>query len=242
MKIAVLRSRGATTMQIIGMAGLEGSLLELVGLAGGHPVVARSEPILGQDSLLPGFHRQYQPAHSHHPYRPFVWVWHCGDWHVCPIGAIILGNAGIRSSLIQRTRWRTLRRALVAAPAWSDLMLFVPAAYGAYLLRTQGGGALADPFQNPLLLLVPALGIFALTLFLLRILPLFMTAFAWIASRTKSVGILLAARHLSACPGYIAPHLSCWCLPSACRLSPLPWLKPLTATSTTSHFIRSGPI
>jgi putative ABC transport system permease protein len=105
----------------------------------------------------------------------------------------------------KQERARTLR-----APwwqrAWLDLMLFVPAAYGAYLLRTQGSGALADPFQNPLLLLVPALGIFALTLFLLRILPLFMAAFAWIASRTKSVGILLAARHLSRMPGlYSAP-------------------------------------
>jgi putative ABC transport system permease protein len=64
-----------------------------------------------------------------------------------------------------------------------------------------------DPFQNPLLLLVPALGIFALALFILRILPAVMTTVAWVASRlTNTVGLLLAARHLSRTPGfYVAP-------------------------------------
>jgi putative ABC transport system permease protein len=68
--------------------------------------------------------------------------------------------------------------------------------------------ASTDPFQNPLLFLVPALGIFALTLFILRLLPLVMTAIAWIASRLGGVGILLATRHLSRTPGfYAAPML-----------------------------------
>src|SRR4029077_2326252 len=50
------------------------------------------------------------------------------------------------------------------------------------------------------------LGIFALTLFMLRLLPVVMAGIAWIASQTKSVGLVLAARHLARTPGfYTAP-------------------------------------
>ena len=62
--------------------------------------------------------------------------------------------------------------------AWLDVLLLIPAAYGAYLLRQQGSiattsvtGGTAGPFDNPLLFLVPALVTLALTLILLRILP-----------------------------------------------------------------------
>ena len=65
-----------------------------------------------------------------------------------------------------------------------------------------------DPFQNPLLFLIPALGVFALTLVILRVLPLMMRAIVWLVSRTRSVGLLLAARHLARNPGsYAAPLL-----------------------------------
>ena len=98
--------------------------------------------------------------------------------------------------------------------AWLDLMLLVPAAYGMYLMKQQGGLVIPgqdtaqamDPFQNPLLLLVPALGIFALTLLMLRILPLLMSFVAWVASKTPSVGLLMATRYLSrTAGGYTAP-------------------------------------
>jgi len=99
--------------------------------------------------------------------------------------------------------------------AWLDVLLLIPAGYGMYLLRRQGSIALpgtqgmsTDPFQNPLLFLVPALGIFAITLFILRILPLVVSAIAWISSHLGgSVGVLLAARHLSRMPGFYAAPL-----------------------------------
>jgi putative ABC transport system permease protein len=105
-----------------------------------------------------------------------------------------------------------LEQARLLRPPWwqrafLDIFLFLPAAYGAYLLREQGSlvvleeAARGDPFQNPLLFIVPALGIFALTLFILRLIPPIMAAISWIASQTKSVGLLLAARHLSRTPG-----------------------------------------
>jgi len=78
--------------------------------------------------------------------------------------------------------------------------------YGIYLLRAGGVGLPNDPFQNPLLLLVPAMAIFAITLFVLRILPLVMSGIAWLAGHSRSVGILMAARTLARTSGgYSAP-------------------------------------
>ncbi|MCB0063938.1 MAG: FtsX-like permease family protein, partial [Caldilineaceae bacterium] len=97
--------------------------------------------------------------------------------------------------------------------AWLDILLLIPAGYGAYLLQQQGtiadvGGTNAgDPFANPLLFLVPALGAFALTLFILRILPLIMKLIAWFAGLTNSVGFLLATRYLSRDPGFYTTPL-----------------------------------
>jgi putative ABC transport system permease protein len=95
--------------------------------------------------------------------------------------------------------------------AWLDVLLLIPAAYGTYLLSQQGSisaspESSASPFSNPLLFLIPALGAFALTLFILRLLPFIMAAVAWIAAKTNSVGFLLATRYLSRDPaGYSAP-------------------------------------
>ena len=94
-----------------------------------------------------------------------------------------------------------------------DLLLLIPAGYGMYLLQRQerlgrpvSSALSADPFQNPLLLLVPALGIFAVTLLIIRLLPMLMSGVAWLASQTRSVGLLMAARYLSrSTSGYTAP-------------------------------------
>ena len=53
---------------------------------------------------------------------------------------------------------------------WLDVFLLIPAMYGMYQLRQSGSidvlgaSAKGDPFTNPLLIMVPALAIFALSL------------------------------------------------------------------------------
>lgn len=92
---------------------------------------------------------------------------------------------------------------LAAVPAWLDVLLLVPAGYGAYLLQQQGSIVTSSTvgsgslFDNPLLFLVPAIGALALTLLIIRILPFFMSILAWLAARSGSVGFLLATRYLS---------------------------------------------
>ncbi len=86
----------------------------------------------------------------------------------------------------------------------------------AYLLRSQGvlsswrvalGNA---PFQNPLLFLVPALGIFALTLLFLRLMPLLMGTVSWFAAHTWFVGLLMALSPPVSHTGFLcyAAHLA----------------------------------
>ena len=124
-----------------------------------------------------------------------------------------IGAAGHTIITYKQDRARSMR-----PPLWQrmglDFFLMVPAVYGIYLMKQQGGLAVPgqdptlamDPFQNPLLLLVPALGIFASTLLLLRFLPLLMTVISWISSKTNSVGILMATRYLARTSGgYNAP-------------------------------------
>jgi len=96
--------------------------------------------------------------------------------------------------------------------AYLDVMLLVPGGYGAYLLNQQGNllgvqdVTKADPFSNPLLILVPAFTLFSLTLVLLRLLPIGLRFLAWVSRRTRSVSLLMAARQLSRAPGlYTAP-------------------------------------
>ncbi|MBN1246915.1 MAG: FtsX-like permease family protein, partial [Anaerolineae bacterium] len=122
------------------------------------------------------------------------------------------GAAGHTVVSYKREQARMLRKPWWQR-TWVDVLLLIPAGYGAYLLRNQGSlvnleGALGSaPFQDPLLFLVPALGIFALTLFFLRLMPLLMSVLSWIAARTRSVGLLMASRHLARTPGSYATPL-----------------------------------
>ena len=79
------------------------------------------------------------------------------------------------------------------------MLLLLPAGYGLWQLVQQSKQALSgakgipDPLQNPLLLLVPALGIFSVALFTLRLVPRLMELLSWTLRPSKSVGLLMAA-------------------------------------------------
>jgi putative ABC transport system permease protein len=214
-EIAVLRSRGATSIQIIGIAALEGVLLGGLALGAGLPGGQTIARLIGKTRSFLDFTLQSD-------LRVGITI------ATIQLGAVAMGLAlaaqvlpslgAARHTIVtyKQERARTMRRPWWQR-AWLDLLLLIPAAYGTYILRQQGSIALPvgeegammvnDPFQNPLLFLVPALGIFALTLFILRLLPMIMVVVAWIASRTGGVGILLAARHLSRSPGFYSAPL-----------------------------------
>lgn len=209
-EIAVLRSRGATILQIVGIAALEAMLLGLVALAAGIPAseqiaktIGATRSFLNFTILDTGLRVDMTMATLRFGIIAVV---------ITMVAQVMPSIGASRHTIIsyKREQGRTVR-----APwwqrAWLDVLLLIPAAYGTYLLQQQGsvvvpGATQGSPFGNPLLFLIPALGAFALTLFVLRLLPYFMAAIAWLAAKTRSVGFLLATRYLARDPAfYTAP-------------------------------------
>ncbi len=211
-EIATLRSRGATVIQVAGIAALEGLLLGALALAIGLPVSETVAWIMGKARSFMDF-----SAESNLRVSTTADTLRFG---VVAVGLVLatqilptIGAARHTIVTYKQERARSLRPPWWQR-AWLDILLLIPTVYGTYMRRQQGSialpmagdGVTSNPLQNPLLLLVPALGVFALTLFILRLLPAVMTGIAWIASRAGSVGLLLAARHLARTPGlYSAP-------------------------------------
>lgn len=209
-QIAVLRSRGATAGQVSGVTLLEGSLLGGVALLFALPLSLLLAYTIGQ-------------------VRSFLEFTLATDLRVgMTWGTARLGIVAMAATLIAQVMpaleaarhtivtYKQERARVLRPPwwqrAWLDVLLLIPAGYGAYLLRQQGSAAVstetlpADPLQNPLLFLAPALSLFALALITLRVLPWLMKALAWLGAQTHSVGFLLAARQLARAPGlYAAP-------------------------------------
>jgi putative ABC transport system permease protein len=218
-EIAVLRSRGGTTAQVMGIAALEALVLNALALALGWPLsevfarlIARTQSFLNFSTAT-----DVQVVMS-----PSALRFGLGMVALSFLIQMIPTLGAARHTIVtyKQERARSLRPPWWQR-AWLDLLLLVPTGYGVYLLRKQGAVALLpaatavsdqakahDPFQNPLLFLIPALGVFALTLLVLRLMPLVMRAVAWIAAHTRAVGSLLATRHLARVPGfYSAPLL-----------------------------------
>jgi putative ABC transport system permease protein len=211
-EIAVLRSRGATTAQVVGIAALEGLLLGALALGFGSPASQGIARIIGRA-------RSFLDFTLRSNLRVGVTM-ATAQFGVAAVGLALLAQVvptfgAARHTIVtyKQERARTLRPPWWQR-AWVDVLLLIPVAYGVYLMRKQGGialqlggaGIVGDPLQNPLLFLLPALSVFALTLFVLRLLPALMVAIAWIASHTRGVGVLLAVRQLSRATGlYAAP-------------------------------------
>ena len=208
-EIAILRSRGASPLQILGLTALEGLILGLISLAISLPVAMQLTRIISQtrsflDISADGTGLRVAISSS------------SIQIGLAAIGVVLLAMiipaVGASRHTIISYKQETGRgeRAPWWQRSWMDVLLFIPAAYGTYLLQQQGSIAILDPdvatgandpFQNPLLFLVPALGIFALTLFSLRLINPIMSVVARIAGLTKNASLTLATRQLSRSPG-----------------------------------------
>jgi putative ABC transport system permease protein len=209
-QIAALRSRGALSAQIAGITALESVVLGAIALLFALPLSLFLANMIGQTRTFLDFSLRTD-------FRVGI------TWPTVALGALAMGFTLVvqvaptldaaRHTVVtyKREQARALR-----PPWWQrmglDGLLLIPGVYGAYLLSQQGSllgsglGVGDNPFSNPLLFLVPALTLFALTLVLLRVLPLLLRLAAWIFKHTPSVSLLMAARQLARAPGlYVAP-------------------------------------
>jgi putative ABC transport system permease protein len=210
-EMAIFRSRGASTIQVIGISMLQGALLAIIALVGG--------VFLG-----------YWIAHAIGQARSFMDFTATGGLRVSlTVSALIFGIVGIGIILLVQLLIPTLggaantivtykkeRARLLRPPWWQmywiDFLLLIPAGYGLWQLQHQrnlaiSGEAVPSPLQNPLLLIAPAVVIFAVALFVLRIVPRLMGFLSWAIRKTKSVGAIMAARYLSRTPAFYSAPL-----------------------------------
>ena len=211
-EMAILRSRGASAFQVVGISLLQGIILGVIALGGG---IA-----LG-----------YWITHSIGKARSFLDFGAVGGLRVSMTPQVIgYGLLGIAIILLIQVLLPTLSAAentIVTYKQerarsfrnpwwqkyWLDILLLIPAGYGLWQLTQQskqvlnGSETIPDPLQNPLLLLVPALGIFSVALFTLRLVPRLMEFISWALHTSKSVGLLMAARYLARTPAFYSAPL-----------------------------------
>jgi putative ABC transport system permease protein len=210
-EIAVLRSRGASRPWVAGIYGLEWSMLSGLALLTG--------PWLGMAlARLVGQTRSFLDFSLKSPFSLSLTRQALGFGLTAAALALLFsllpawqsGRFTIVSYKQERARARQ-------KPLWQrfylDLLLLVPPLYGLYTLRSQGkimllGRSLgaSNPFENPLLFLLPALFILALSLLLLRLLPRLLSGLSWLAAQFPGTVPVLALRQLSRSAGaHMAP-------------------------------------
>jgi putative ABC transport system permease protein len=213
-EVAVLRSRGAAVSQVLGISFLEAALLAALALGIGVPVGEAIARLIGLTRSFLTF-----DAGSTLSVMSTAATLRIGLM-VASLAAIIiilpvLGSARHTIITYKQERARELRPPWWQR-AWLDVLLLIPAAYGTYLLNQQGTlslpGALTttsseDPFGNPLLFLVPAFAMVALTLFLIRLMPFLLRVLAWLLSRLPGTALVLATRQLARSPSFYAAPL-----------------------------------
>lgn len=212
-EIAVLRSRGATVMQVLGIAAIEALILGALALGIGVFASRYVAEIIGATRSFLNFtvesNLRIDVTNAALRFGLVAVV-------VTLLAQVIPSIGASRHTIVtfKQEQARTLRPPWWQR-AWLDILLLLPVFYGTYLLEQQGAitnpdaetGFANGPFDNPLLFLIPALGALAMTLLVLRILPVLMRGVSWLAGQTSSVGFLLATRYLARDPGFYSAPL-----------------------------------
>lgn len=210
-EMAILRSRGASLMQVVGMSLLQGSILGALALTGGIGLGYVITHFIGKARSFLDFSATGGLRVSMTPQALGYGL--LGIAIILIIQVLIPALSAAENTIVtyKQERARSLRTPWWQR-YWLDILLLIPAGYGLWQLTQQsqkaieGSEAIPDPLQNPLLLLVPALGIFSVALFTLRLVPHFMEFISQLLKPSKSVGVLMAARYLARTPAlYSAP-------------------------------------
>lgn len=201
-EIAVLRSRGASRLWIIGIYAIEWALLGLVSLIPGILLGNLLAGLMSKTSSFLEFSRQAASALQISSRAAGVGLLAV----LVGIGFCLLpvwkyGNDTIISYKQELVRQKR-------TPFWMryylDLICLLPAAYGLYTLQARGRLAIlgrnlgsSDPYQNPLLFLLPALMTLGLSLLVLRILPFLFNLLASLSARLRGVSLVYVLRHFA---------------------------------------------
>ncbi len=209
-EIAVLRSRGASRIQLTGIALIEGLILGGIALALGSIFGLGVARLIGQTRSFLDFQGVFDLS-----VRMTMPTLQIG---VGAVGIAILAQliptfvaSGRTIVMYKQERARMLRH-----PWWQrayvDFLLLIPAFYGIYLMQDQGSVGLLnleseELFINPLFFLIPSLTMFTFTLLVIRLIPRFLSLVSWLVSQSSNVSLLMAARHLARSPSFYTTPL-----------------------------------
>ena len=204
---AVMRSRGASPFQVVGLTMVEGIIMGAVALFVGTILATAFTRLIGTtrsfmdfrwgDSFIVSFPTTIGTAAALALLLTIL-------IRVAPtIGAArhtIISYKMDKSRLLVRPWWQRLGL---------DILLLALIGYFYYQIVQQGGlidieggpSNIEDAYNQPFVFLLPPLTIFAMTLFILRLLPPILRAMAWLIQWTNSVGLLIVTRQLERSPG-----------------------------------------
>ncbi|HEY3079713.1 MAG TPA: FtsX-like permease family protein [Chloroflexota bacterium] len=202
-EIAVFKSRGASTLQIICLYFIEGIINGGIALLLGPFVGAGIAQLIGKTYGFLLF--------ADRPPLPVTFTEQVFQYSL--IAAVLAVLAGLIPAVGAARHTIISYKQDVArstrAPLWQrffvDVLLLAVAVYGYQTLKNRQSiltiGGAGDVFIDPLMLLIPSLFIFALALVFLRIFPLITAAAARISSWIGGASVLLALRQISRTPG-----------------------------------------
>lgn len=201
-EIAILKSRGTGDLQVIGIYTLEGLIIGSISFVAGLALGQQIALIMGNTvSFLTFGTRQPLPV-----------IITPRAIRMALLGVAIALSASLlpafRAARLTIVTYKRERARALELPFWQryflDFLLLIPSGYGYYVLKNRGtinflgGQAGGDPFKDPLLFLVPALTIFAVSLLIVRLFPLVMELLAWATSQVvRSISVVLALRQLA---------------------------------------------
>jgi len=205
-EIAVLKSRGAGSSQVVAIYALEGLLTGAVALALGLPLGRQLAALMGNTvSFLQLAERLPLPV----TITPRALRLALAGVAVALAASLI---PALRASGYSVVTYHQERARATSRPAWQryglDLLLLAVAGYGYYVLRNRGtlnylGTPASDPFQDPLLFLAPSLAIIAVSMVLIRFFPLVMEALARLTGAwSRETSVVLAFRQLARASGH----------------------------------------
>ncbi len=205
-EIAIFKSRGAGDGQIVGIYALEGIMVGAISLAAGLFLGRYIAILMGNTISFLSFGDR-QPL-------PVIITPRAIRLALVGIGVGLLASLwpAMRAARLTIVTYKRERARAMEKPLWQraflDFLLLIPAGYGYYILKNRGtinflaGQAGGDPFQDPLLFLVPAITIFAVSLIIVRLFPLLMEFLAWLSGQlVRAVSVVLAFRQLARVSG-----------------------------------------